>query len=77
MATENENGSARSKGTPTPEQAPKARINKLTSEEALAWLKKHLANAPERSEEWYREVLAIYRAGRREAVAEQPPKRVA
>lgn len=41
-----------------------------TSEEAGEWLKKHLANAPERDEQWYREVLAIYRAGKREAVAD-------
>ena len=39
-----------------------------TSDEARAWLKRHLANAPERSEDWYRDVLNIYRAGRRPLV---------
>lgn len=38
-------------------------------DEARDWLKKHMANAPERSEQWYRDVLDIYRAGRRETVA--------
>lgn len=55
---------ASGKGIPTPEQA-------------RAWLLKHLAKAPERDEQWYREVLDIYRAGKRNSVAEQPPKRVA
>lgn len=53
---------------------PRPRTTRPTSEASLAWLKKHLALAPERDEQWYREVLAIYRAGRREnaaAVAEQ------
>ena len=45
-------------------------------DEAREWLKRHLARAPERSEDWYREVLAIYRAGRRD-VADQAEERVA
>lgn len=36
-----------------------------TPDEARDWLKKHLARAPERSEDWYRDVLNIYRAGHR------------
>lgn len=47
-----------------------------TPDEAREWLKRHLARAPERSEEWYREVLNIYRAGRCD-VAEQAEERVA
>lgn len=47
-----------------------------TPDEAREWLKKHLARAPERDEQWYREVLDIYRAGRRD-VAEQAEERVA
>lgn len=46
-----------------------------TPDEAREWLKKHLARAPERSERWYREVLDIYRAGRRD-VAERAEERV-
>lgn len=74
---------SKTQGIPTPEQTAKGRgvvIERPTSEEALAWLKEQVANAPERDEQWYREVLDIYRAGRREvaeAVAEQLPKRVA
>lgn len=48
-----------------------------TGEEAISWLKKHLANAPERSEDWCREVLNIYRAGRRDRIADQSEERVA
>lgn len=48
-----------------------------SGEAAIAWLKKHLANAPERSEDWYREVLNIYRAGRRDSIADQAEERVA
>ena len=47
-----------------------------TPDEAREWLRKHLARAPERSEDWYREVLAIYRAGRRD-IAERSEERVA
>lgn len=64
----NENENACEKGGPRPP------TTRPTSEASLAWLKKHLALAPERDEQWYREVLAIYRAGRREnavTVAEQ------
>jgi hypothetical protein len=48
-----------------------------TPDEARDWLRKHLARAPERSEQWYREVLDIYRAGRREPIAEPAEDRVA
>jgi len=48
-----------------------------TPDEARDWLKRHLANAPERSEDWCNEVFNIYRAGKREAVAEQAEERVA
>jgi hypothetical protein len=48
-----------------------------TPDEARDWLKKHLARAPQRSEDWYREVLDIYRAGRRDSIAEQAEERVA
>jgi hypothetical protein len=34
-------------------------------DEARDWLNKHLARAPERDEQWYRDVLNIYRAGHR------------
>lgn len=37
-----------------------------SQEEIRAWIKKHMASAPERDEQWYREVLDIYRLGRRE-----------
>lgn len=33
-----------------------------TAEAAAAWLRKHLAAAPERDEAWYRRVLQIYGA---------------
>lgn len=32
------------------------------AEAAAAWLRKHLASAPERDEAWYRRVLQIYGA---------------
>lgn len=54
----------------------RARSAVPTPDEAREWLNEHMANAPERSEQWYREVLAIYRAGRREAIAEQAEGRV-
>jgi hypothetical protein len=41
----------------------------MTPEEIQAWIKKHLANAPERDEQWYRETFNIYRLSRREALA--------
>jgi hypothetical protein len=34
----------------------------IPAEEAGAWLRKHLANAPERDEAWYRRVLNLYGA---------------
>ncbi|MBA2951407.1 hypothetical protein [Streptomyces himalayensis] len=34
----------------------------ISAEEAGAWLRKHLASAPERDELWYRRVLNIYGA---------------
>lgn len=40
-------------------------------EEIRAWIKKHIANAPERDEQWYRETFNIYRLGRREALTRQ------
>jgi hypothetical protein len=43
----------------------------LSTPEAKAWLAKHLANAPERSPEWMREVAAIYAAGRAERLAQE------
>jgi excisionase family DNA binding protein len=39
--------------------------------EVLAWLARHLANAPERSEQWLREVAALYEAGRTQALASE------
>lgn len=41
----------------------------MSPEEIRAWIKKHLANAPERDERWYRETFNIYRLSRREALA--------
>jgi len=46
---------------------PPTRTSEVPSpDEARDWLKKHLASAPKRSEQWRREVLDIYRLGRRE-----------
>lgn len=41
----------------------------LSPEEIRAWIKKHIANFPERDEQWYRETFSIYRLSRREALA--------
>lgn len=37
------------------------RADAMSPEEIRAWVKKHIANAPERDEQWQRSVLAIYR----------------
>lgn len=41
----------------------------MTPEEIRAWIKKHMANAPERDEQWIRETFSIYRLSRHEALA--------
>lgn len=43
----------------------------LSREQIRDWIRKHLADFPERDDAWRTEVLNIYKAGRRKAVA--PP----
>lgn len=42
-----------------------------SQEEIRAWIDKHLARAPERDDQWCRDVQAIYHLGREEAAAKR------
>lgn len=61
-------------GVSPPEAEPRQRRRTEipTSDEARAWLRRTLAQAPERDQAWIDRMLSIYAAGKREAAVAAP-----